>query len=1012
MNTKRILYCKRINTTIILLLLLFSHGSNTIADNYHFSLDGLYQKNLVESPEATAIKYQFFHPVNYSTGKVDIRIPLFEVECGSLTLPIYLTYNTEGIKINEPCGWVGQNWILHAEPILTRSVKGHIDKAWKTDVDRSQNDYTEAKEYLSNNFFSSFDSMPDEYYYSLLSGGGMFMYAKKSQDSINGDFVCIPYDDTKINNPLNLTTSNGTTYFYNGAIDYSSIPTRYPIAWHASKVIGSNGTDSISFTYANVVNSVIKRNEEYITVVDNIENTYTYNHSYTNRTEAVMGEPFDPEMSMPLPIIYVTHNDITESYLYLNNKLVSDSGPKEKQHYYPDITIENSHLSHIRYRGNDIEFITDKKTRNFLKQIIVRNTFAKKIKVIDFVYNSCNGRQYLSSIRNHSEDDSLGENYYFDYTNYDIPYYGSRNIDFWGYYNCANIEYDSTLVPSMKLYTSVYGNTRDDMVDMKEDSITLGSTKKRGSNEIYSTNGMLKSITYPTGAKETFLFESNRARIEPIVTNYGKSVFKISKQLHGTNGIYQLGGLRIKEIIIEDSIGVLQRRSFLYGENEDGAGTTPLRDGINYFLKVQNKIYPKHPDIPLFYARASYRTLSSSPIYPISFYNGASVMYSKVTEYNGTQENNTKKTIYHYSLPEDNVDFITELDLWDPNIKYHTWYQDNLISKEIYEKEGDNYILRQSDIYSYHNMNKNGYSVYGRQYRIDTYENLPYEQINDVRNLISFSCKNYQEPIYTNLISSHSHCDYLENGNLTTTTYFGYGQNDNVLIRKSICYSNDGQYDETISEYYQHPKDMGNCEPYSSMVSKNILTPYTKTQYYYNGNLCKEEHVEFDVFSDSMYLPSKQFYRTPEMSNPVLMNTCSYDENGCPTIVTEKENAKAIIWDEHGQRILGIIQVSKSDTSNTSFSIFINECTRRLRASEYAYSDSTLVNIDDLENNYNGKIHIYLFGYDSYGRLAYVKAPNGKIRRYDYDGLHRLIGIRNTSNQILEEYVYHNVNIN
>lgn len=99
-----------------------------LAQNYSFKIDEIGTKNYVQTPEMSAIKKVALSSVNYSTGTVDIRIPLFSIECGGLNLPIYLSYNSTGIKVNEPSGWVGQNWTLHAEPILTRNLRAHIDR--------------------------------------------------------------------------------------------------------------------------------------------------------------------------------------------------------------------------------------------------------------------------------------------------------------------------------------------------------------------------------------------------------------------------------------------------------------------------------------------------------------------------------------------------------------------------------------------------------------------------------------------------------------------------------------------------------------------------------------------------------------------------------------------------------------------------------------------------------------------------------------------------------------------
>lgn len=977
-----------------------------MADSYNFTVDGLYQRNLVESPEVAVIKYQFLHPVNYSTGTVDIKIPLFDIECGSLTLPIYLSYNTAGLKVSEPYGWVGQNWSLHAEPILTRVVKGHIDQSWHCNFNPSENTYFWARLYLDNNYNSSIDAMPDEYYFSLLSGGGMFISCKKDVSS-NGEFVCIPYDDIKITSPTNLVTPDGTSYSYNGAIDYSVSP-NYPIAWHASKVTGSNGVDCINFTYDNSVVCTTKRHDDYITVVDAIENTYISDHSCTNRQVAMASFPFDPEMCMPLPIVYITHDSDTNSFLYLNNKLVSDDGAIERQYYYPDVTTRLKHLSQIRYKDNVVEFIMDN-NKKVLKCINVKNSSGTKRKTITFSYTNRWYREYLTEIKISSEENDVSERYQFEYVNEYVPNCGSREFDFWGYFNNSCTDYSSTLVPSMKLYTSVYGNTRDDIVDMRGDSIILGCSQKRGSNEQYSRNGMLKTITYPTGAKESFTFESNRARLGVVTTNYGNSEFKISDQLFGENGIFQLGGLRIKEISIEDTTGILKKRSFVYGENEDGAGVTPIKEGINYFIKKQTKIYPEHPGIANHYATANYRTLSSFPVYPITFSNGASVMYSKVTEYNGTPEVNTRKTVYHYNIP-DSVDrlieFICENDLWDPNVKYHSWYQDNIMRKEVYEDDGAGYVLKQSDTFSYIRVNKNGYKAHGRQFRLDSHENFQEGDLNNISHLTSHAYKDYWEPIYTNLLYSSSHSEYYNNNIITTSTRYSYGEEDNQVTNKYTSIGTD-----VLKESYLHPKDMGNEEPYHTMVERNIISPDIRTQCYHNDTLFLEKTQEYDTFHGSMYLPSRLYYRTPEMSEKALRTTCDYDTFGNPVVITENHSSKRIIWDERGERILAVVIAGKSGGLSSDL---VNNCTNLLRAADTANHNGTVsvVNIDSILSGGGRNCHITIFGYDQYDRLAYVRKPNGQLKYYSYDGLHRLVEVRNTSEQILEEYVYHNVNIN
>ena len=201
---------------IIGLYLMLINGTILFAQRYDFKIDELYSKKYVQTPEMNTIKQIALSSVNYSTGGIDIRIPLYDIECGDLTLPIYLSYNSTGIKVNEPCGWVGQNWSLHAEPILTRTPRGHIDSGGKCNYEfyKDQNSYSFAKMYLDNNILSTADNMPDEYNFSLLTGGGMFMYCL---DGENKDgFVCMPYDDMEIEwaGYFSITDPLGTKYVY------------------------------------------------------------------------------------------------------------------------------------------------------------------------------------------------------------------------------------------------------------------------------------------------------------------------------------------------------------------------------------------------------------------------------------------------------------------------------------------------------------------------------------------------------------------------------------------------------------------------------------------------------------------------------------------------------------------------------------------------------------------------------------------------------------------------------
>ncbi|MCD4745066.1 MAG: BACON domain-containing protein [Bacteroidales bacterium] len=64
---------------------------------------------------------------NY-TGKLNYKIPLFSLKSYDIELPISLSYNTSGAKVDEIASWVGLGWTLNAGGCITRVMKGLPDE--------------------------------------------------------------------------------------------------------------------------------------------------------------------------------------------------------------------------------------------------------------------------------------------------------------------------------------------------------------------------------------------------------------------------------------------------------------------------------------------------------------------------------------------------------------------------------------------------------------------------------------------------------------------------------------------------------------------------------------------------------------------------------------------------------------------------------------------------------------------------------------------------------------------
>ena len=85
-------------------------------------------KQVGPSPQAAAMTRYADAPVSYSLGLAQVSIPLYEIKSRSLTLPLSLSYNSSGVRVDEVSGPAGLNWNLEAGGVITRTVIGLPDE--------------------------------------------------------------------------------------------------------------------------------------------------------------------------------------------------------------------------------------------------------------------------------------------------------------------------------------------------------------------------------------------------------------------------------------------------------------------------------------------------------------------------------------------------------------------------------------------------------------------------------------------------------------------------------------------------------------------------------------------------------------------------------------------------------------------------------------------------------------------------------------------------------------------
>lgn len=128
--------------------------ATNIPEYYRFNADS----NLFLSPEVAAFQKYNFLEVNQYTGKSKIEIPLYTILDGSINIPINLTYNSGGIKVDDVASSVGMNWNINAGGSTIRSIK---------DID--DHEYDEGNFSWTDRGFES-DQYVEDYYYISVEG--------------------------------------------------------------------------------------------------------------------------------------------------------------------------------------------------------------------------------------------------------------------------------------------------------------------------------------------------------------------------------------------------------------------------------------------------------------------------------------------------------------------------------------------------------------------------------------------------------------------------------------------------------------------------------------------------------------------------------------------------------------------------------------------------------------------------------------------------------------------------
>lgn len=465
-----------------------------------------YQHVVPPTPEVAAFAKNIDIPMSYSSGTPQINVPLYTVKTNGLQVPLSLSYNASGIRVEEGATWTGLGWNLSTGGSLTRSVRGLPDDAGSYGYMNAASNRTvkyheslaynsTERYYIETELFNQgqIDFEPDIFTFQVQGYSGKFYY---NQDSAK--FLLSPYQNIKIETggstvdifTFILTLPNGVKCVFGG---------------------NSNNVEKrLSSTTASWVNGTVYQTNTpdpgpaYITswAVTSITTPIgaSINYYYTLNTVTEFGrggETYKPQIGEASAEKSASFYKQTFTKPVLQ-KITGD----DEQVLFNSTSINRQDVLDAN-KSLDTLVIKDINTGTVYKSFVFNYgyfTSPDSISLwgIEAYQGVARKRLYLKSVTALNADgtDSLPP-YKFEYNDTELPNRLSSSQDYWGYYNGKdNGQFLLPRIPqrySGELPQGYY----------------LISTADRRINDNYSQARSLKTITYPTGGTTTYTYESN-----------------------------------------------------------------------------------------------------------------------------------------------------------------------------------------------------------------------------------------------------------------------------------------------------------------------------------------------------------------------------------------------------------------------------------------------------------------------------------------------------------------------
>jgi hypothetical protein len=937
------------------------------------------------SPAAQAFMRYGEIPINYSTGVPNIELPIYTIEGKKIKLPISISYHASGIKVEDVASEVGLGWVLNCGGMISRTIYERPDEennAPKTYSYASQllnavatnapvynnscNCYPAIDDfemYFSSNFLNE-DPLSDRFYYSLPNGiSGVFKLDYFNHNNI----ITLPYRPWRIEKTVN-TPANGHTRIVSFKItDENGIiytfttqnSTGNTTEWYLTKITSEDGTENIDFNYATQSQA-----------------TWNYAFSLASYSQDIgydcipIIDPIPQSTRTQSPVLSNTFDTPVLKSIVSSSTTINFSYIKDRSDFNQLYRLYNITVSPV----------------NSPNTIIKNINFYPKY----FGSNSTDYRLGLDNVTISAPGNTQPQKYAFTYESQALPPYPikmsttpSFNEDFWGYYNGSNAP---TLLQS-------------DFILSSNDKTIFGANREADGGN-YSRACMIKEIKYPTGGKSVFQFDRN----------YASNIYTYKSNSDG-----YVGGFRIGSITnYNEKNEVTNVKSYEYS----GVYARPITSMLFSYTQLASihSIYtdPNQGWSTDCWITGTNNVLLSNPVLPLEVGSGLPVMYSTVTEYNGTSTNNVGKTVYKYNPPYSPSDF--ESNPEHPAQFEEPWfYMSNHYDRGNYVPELTSKIDYSFDGTNYHPISKvdNGYTKLSTQEfqtgiklsRTHTFPNpigtgYPGPFMQDyIQSYVAIDTKAYQEASLVTKTDNYIYNPTDSTKYVVSTTNLEYDPTYLRLTKQTATTSVSGK--DKVTQF-TYPFNY-NATPYTTMVQQNNIAPVIEQSDYVGFTFLQSLKTNYNYFqNNTIVAPAYVETKTGTNNYETRLNYNDYDKKGNLTDVSKAGDAHTVyLWSYNYQypvakiegltysEILNYYPQTSIDNLASTPNPTVDQLTaiRTALASQTAlvstYTYSPLVGMTSMTDP-RGVITYY--NYDLFNRLQYVKDTNNKmIKQFDYN---------------------------